>query len=161
MEYTIVMAQEDDKNGILSLYKAQIGRKYCPWDEGYPSAETIDTDLSRNTLFVMKSGEKIISAISIEEDADVDALPFWSRDIEPTGELARLAVTPDEQSKGIGRIMLRFGMAELKRRGFQGIRFLVEKHNKKAISCYADFDFRVVGECHMYEQDFLCYEKEL
>ena len=161
MEYKIVMAKESDKAEILSLYKLQIGRKYCPWSEDYPSDETIDTDISRNALFVMRSGGKIISAISIEEDESVDALPFWSRNIEPTGELARLAVTPEKQNQGIGRIMLRFGMEELKRRGFKGIRFLVEKHNKKAISCYADFDFSVVGECHMYEQDFLCYEKEL
>ena len=26
---------------------------------------------------------------------------------------------------------------------------------------YSKFGFNVVGECHMYDQDFLCYEKEL
>ena len=75
--------------------------------------------------------------------------------------MARIAVLPEEQGKGYGRIMIQFGIDELKRRGFRGIRMLVNKLNRKAIRCYAVFGFRVVGECRMYEQNFLCYEKEL
>lgn len=161
MEYEIVMAKEEDRDEILSLYKMQLGREFCPWDDGYPSDLEITGDLSRNALFVMKKDGKIKAAISIDEDETVDRLPCWSSALAPEGELARLAVLPDEQNKGIGRIMLKFGMDELKRRGFKGIHILVNKHNTKAIACYAVFGFEVVGECRMYEQDFLCYEKEL
>ncbi len=161
MKYEIIMATENDKCEILSLYKSQIGREFCPWDEEYPSDESIDWDLSRDALFVLKTDGIIKAAISVEEDEAVDRLPCWNKNLTPTGELARLAVLPNEQNKGLGRIMLKFGMDELKRRGFKGIRFLVEKHNKKAIACYSTFGFSIVGECHMYEQDFLCYEKEL
>ncbi len=161
MEYEIVMATEEDRNEILSLYKAQIGRDFCPWSEDYPSNESMDWDFSRDALFVLKMNGSIKAAISIEEDEDVDLLSCWDEKLAPEGELARLAVQPDEQNKGFGRIMLKFGMEELKRRGFNGIHILVNKHNTKAIRCYAVFGFRIVGECHMYEQDFLCYEKEL
>lgn len=160
MEYEIVMATEKDRNEILALYKAQIGRDYCPWNEHYPSNESIDWDFSRDALFVLKMDGIIQAAISIEEDEEVDRLSCWDENLTSVGELARLAVIPDEQNKGLGRIMLKFGMDELKRRGFKGIHILVNKHNTKAINCYAIFGFRVVGECHMYEQDFLCYEKE-
>lgn len=160
-EYEIVMATEEDRNEILSLYKAQIGREYCPWDEHYPSNESIDYDFSRDALFVLKVNGSIKAAISVEEDEEVDRLACWDKTLAPEGELARLAVLPDEQNRGLGRIMLQFGMDELKRRGFKGIHILVNKHNAKAIKCYAVFGFRVVGECHMYEQDFLCYEREL
>ena len=34
-------------------------------------------------------------------------------------------------------------------------------YNTKAIRCSSVIGFRMAGECHMYEQDFLCYEKEL
>ena len=161
MEYKIVMGTEEDRNEILALYKAQIGREYCPWDEGYPSNEAIDWDLSRDALYVLKMNGKIKAAVSIEEDEEVDLLPCWDKNLAPVGELARLAVLPDVQNKGLGRMMLKFGMDELKRRGFKGIHILVNKYNVKAIRCYAVFGFRMVGECHMYEQDFLCYEKEL
>lgn len=160
-DYEIVMATKEDRDEILSLYKSQIGQKYCPWDEHYPSNESIDYDITRDALFVLKMNGGIKAAISVEEDEAVDILDCWDTGLAPEGELARLAVLPEEQSRGLGRIMLQFGMNELKRRGFRGIHILVNKHNLKAINCYAVFGFRVVGECHMYEQDFLCYEREL
>lgn len=161
MEYEIIMATEEDRKEILSLYKTQLGREFCKWDEDYPSNETIDYDLSRDALFVMKRNGSIKAAISIDEDEAVNELSCWDISLAPEGELARLAVLPEEQNKGLGRIMLQFGMEELKRRGCQGIHILVNKHNDKAIRCYSVFGFQVVGECHMYEQDFLCYEKKL
>ena len=157
----INMATKEDKEEILALYKAQLGREFCPWDENYPNEETIDFDLSRDSLYVLKDHKRIIAAISIEEDEDVDKLDCWNEDLKPGGELARLAVLPEEQNHGNGRKMLWFGMEELKRRGFKSIHFLVDKHNEKAIRAYSVFGFNTVGECHMYEHDFLCYEMDL
>ncbi|MCR4624688.1 MAG: GNAT family N-acetyltransferase [Lachnospiraceae bacterium] len=161
MDYEIVLAKEENRAEIMALYKAQIGREFCPWTDGYPSDETIDWDFSRDALYVLKMDGRVKAAVSLEKDEDVDNLECWDQTKAPEGELARIAVDPEEQSKGLGRIMLRFGMDELKRRGYKGIHMLVNKHNKKAIRCYSVFGFDVVGECHMYDQDFLCYEKEL
>ena len=161
MEYEIIMATEADREELLALYKSQLGREFCPWDEEYPSYETIDYDFSRDAVFVMKMDGRIVAAVSLEEDEAVDRLDCWDPNMQPVGELARVAVLPQEQSKGLGRIMLQFGMDELKRRGYKGIHMLVNKYNTKAIRCYAVFGFRVVGECYLYEQDYLCYEREL
>ena len=161
MDYEIVKASAGDKDEVLALYRAQIGREFCPWNEDYPSEDEIDRDLSRDALFVLKTDGQIKAAISLEEDEDVDSLECWSTDLKPSGSIARVAVIPDEQSKGYGRIMLQYAMDELKRRGYKGIHFLVNKHNVKAIRSYAVFGFDVVGDCHMFEQDFLCYEKRL
>ena len=160
-EYKIITATEEDREEILALYKAQIGRELCPWDEYYPSNETIDADFARDRLFVLKEDGIIKAAISIDEDEEVNRLPCWDKNLEPEGELARLAVLPAEQNKGLARIMLKHGMEELKRRGCNGIHILVGKYNTKAIRSYAVFGFNEVGECHLYDQDFLCYEKEL
>ena len=161
MEYRIVSATEDDRLEIMSLYKAQLGRPFCPWDEDYPSTETIEWDLARNALFVLKRNGSILAAVSIEEDKEHELLFCRDNTPAPVGELARLAVLPDEQNRGLGRIMMRFGMDELKRQGFRSVRFLVNKNNAKAIRSYAVFGFRIAGECHMYDQDLFCYEKEL
>ena len=161
MDYAIVKATEEDREELLSLYHVQLGRECCPWDEEYPGEESIDWDLSRNALFVMKAEGKILAAISFEEDEGVDAFPFWDKDLEPFGELARLAVLPEWQNRGLARRLLQFGMDELKHRGFKGVRFMVNRTNPKAIRSYAPFEFRVAGECHIYDQDMLCYEKEL
>lgn len=161
MEYEIVTATAADSAEILALYKAQLGREFCPWDAFYPTQEEIDYDLSRDSLFVLKGDGRIKAAISVEVADDLDRLDFWDESLLPVGELVRLAVLPEEQNKGLARVMLRFGLDELKRRGFRGIRFLVNKHNVKAIRSYASFGFHLAGEAQLYEQDFLCYEGAL
>ena len=161
MSEKIVLASDHDREQIMKLYKEQVGREFCAWDEDYPSEDTIDFDLSRDALFVMKEKDTVIAAISIEIDEDVDKLECWDRELFPGGELARLAVTPSMQGKGIARQMLQHGMQALKDRGYKSVHFLVNKYNTPAIRSYAKFGFHVAGECHMYDQDFLCYEKGL
>lgn len=157
----IELASDSDRAQIMKLYKEQLGREFCPWDEDYPSEDTIDFDMLRDALFVMKENDAVIAAISVEVDETVDKLECWDRSLFPGGELARLAVTPSMQGRGIAGLMVRHGMKVLKDRGYKSIHFLVNRHNVPAIQAYAEFGFRVVGECHMYDQDFLCYEKEL
>ena len=161
MDYVIELAKEEDREELLSLYRAQIGREGCPWNEHYPSNETIDFDLSRDALFVLKINDKIHGCFSIEEDEEVNKLTCWNKNLEPEAEFARIAVLPDSQNKGIGRIMLEFLTEELKKRGYKGIHILVNKHNKKALRLYDSFEYKNVGECFMYDQDFFCYEKEI
>ena len=154
-------ARESDRQELLSLYKAQIGREGCPWTDEYPSDETIDFDLSRHALFVLRSDGQIVGAVSIEEDEDVEALPCWDPRLEPEAEFARIAVRPDMQGRGIAKIMLRSLFAEFKKRGFRGVHIIVNRYNLKALHLYDSFGFKNVGQCHMYEQDFFCYELEL
>ena len=94
-------------------------------------------------------------------DPDVDALPCWTPALQPGGEIARLAVHPDFQNRGLARRLVRFIMEELARRGCRSIRLIVNCRNEKALRSYAAFRFRTAGECDMYSQHFLCYEKAL
>ncbi|MCR5281912.1 MAG: GNAT family N-acetyltransferase, partial [Lachnospiraceae bacterium] len=142
----ITLAVEKDREELLALYRAQLGREFCPWDEDYPGNETIDFDLSRDALFVMKRAGRIIGAISLEEDADVDALSCWNPALAPGGEMARLCVLPKLQNEGLARKLMQHGIEELKKRGYRSIHFLVNKHNVKAIRSYAVFGYEVVGE---------------
>ena len=104
---------------------------------------------------------RIIAAISIDDDPQVERLDCWSHKLAPGAELSRLAVHPDFQNQKIARQMLVFGMEELARRGYKSVHFLVNKLNVKALRSYAVFGFDVVGECSLFGQPFLCYEKSL
>ena len=157
----IEKAKIEDKNEILSLYKAQLGREYCPWNEHYPSEEEIDFDLSRDALLIMRSEGKIIAAISIDDDDAVNNLEYWTPELQPGGELSRLAVSPECQGKGIAKEMINAGLEELRKRGFKSLHFLVNRNNLKACKCYAAYPFNKMGECELYEQPMLCYEMEL
>ena len=91
---TINLACEADRTEILALYHVQIGREFCPWTEHYPSDEEITFDLSRDALYVMREEfgaddtapensrkGRIIAAVSLEEDPQVDALPCWTPEL--------------------------------------------------------------------------------
>ena len=104
----IITATREDKEEILSLYKTML---YGPadWNEYYPNEDTIEFDLSRNALYVMKNEEdQIIAAISIDEDKDVDMLSCWSRELVPSAEVARLCVRKDMQNQGIAKEMMQY-----------------------------------------------------
>ncbi len=156
------MATPQETDAVLQLYREQIGQEYCFWDEEYPGLDTIEADLARQGLFVMKNGEgEIIAAISVEEDADVDRLDCWTSALQPGGEFARLAVKPALQNRGFAQQMVTHVLDVLKQRGFKSVHILVNRENVKAIRSYAHIGFRVVGECFLYQQHFLCYEKPL
>ncbi len=159
---TIVAATKEDTDEILALYNMQKGREYCPWEDEYPSLETIDFDLKNDGLFVMKNDEGlIIAAISIDKDEKVEALEFWTDSLRPGGELSRLAVHTDYQNRGIAPKMITHCMSVLKERGYKSVHYMVNKLNVKAMRSYAKLDMRVAGEVFMYQQPFICYEKEL
>ena len=162
MEYRIVTATAADTEQVLRLYREQVGREYCFWTDEYPGKDTVAFDLSRDSLFVMKDeGGDVVAAVSVEEDEEVDRLDCWTPSLQPGGEFARLAVTPDLQNRGLAGKMVSHVMNVLKARGFRSVHIIVNRDNIKAIRSYARFGFRTAGECEMYQQRFLCYEKEL
>lgn len=155
----ITLAAREDKEEILALYKTML---YGPadWNEHYPNEDTIDFDMSRNALYVMKNElDEIIAAISIDEDEEVDKLPCWS--IMPGGELSRLCVRKDMQNHGIAKEMIRYAFDVLKNEGKNGVHILVRTGHTKALSTYAKLGFKTVGECHLFDKDFICMEIKL
>lgn len=155
-------AEPSDYDRILQLYKTQVGRKFCAWDDSYPGPEEIEKDLESGNLFILKDKNgRVIASVSQEKDPDVDALSCWDAALQPAAEFARVAVAPDVQGRKIGRIMVSRMIHELRRQGYKSVHFLVNKHNLPAIRCYDAFNCSIVGEVEMYAQPFLCYEKKL
>lgn len=155
----ITLAASEDKEEVLALYKTMLHGP-ADWDEHYPSGDTIDFDMSRNALYVMKNdlGE-IIAAISIDKDEEVDKLPCWS--IMPGGELSRLCVRGDMQHHGIAKEMMRYAFDVMKKEGKKGVHILVRTGHTKALSTYGRLGFKTVGECHLFDKDFICMEIKL
>ena len=155
-------ASAQDRENVMSLYTLQKGRDCCFWTADYPAWENVEEDLARGNLFVMKNpAGDILAAVSIEIDEAVDNLPCWSARLAPAGEIARLAVHPDFQRQGLARRMIAYVMQVLKERGYRSIHLLVNAKNDPAKRTYGFFHFDRAGECDMYDQHFLCLEKEL
>ena len=151
----------EEKQEILELYRSLIGTKYCAWTSDYPNEENIEDDMSRDALFCLKKDNQIVGVISIDKDEAVEQMSCWSKELQPSAELSRLGVKIEYQNQGIARILLQYGMEELRKQGKKSVHFLVCKTNKKAIRSYDKFEFHIVGECEWYGEPYYCYEKEL
>lgn len=158
--YRLKNANYDDKNDIMKLYGDAIGSPGCTWSEDYPNDDTFNGDVDTSNLFclVNKYGE-IIAAISIDCDAAVDELECWNKQAGKMGELARMVVRNDYQNRGIAPELIKAVLEIMKERGYATVHYLVSRHHKKALAAYAKLDFEQVGECKLFSNEWLCYEK--
>ncbi len=168
--HIIELATKNDREEIHALYKSQLGREYCPWDEEYPEYTQIDYDLSRDSLLIMRETDvdaaapapgRIIAAITLDKDERVEELPYWTESLKPGCELSRLAVSVDHQNQGIARQMIEKAAKLAKERGYVSVHFLVNSKNVKALKSYAKLGFQTVGELEFFDQPMLCYEKQI
>ena len=161
-DWKFMQASEADREEILQLYRSLVGTECCAWSENYPGEEEIRGDLNRKELFCLKESDgTIMGTISIDNDPQVEALTCWSPALQPSRELSRLGVRTDYQNRGVARLLLQYGMEELRKRGCKSVHFLVCKTNQKAIRSYDKLQFTVVGECELFGEQFWCYEKSL
>ncbi len=155
----ISLASETDAEEILALYRSMIGGP-ADWNQYYPSMETIASDLERNSLFVMKNEQgEIIAAISIDKDDEVESLDCWNKEKVPAAEVSRLCVRSDMQGRGIAKMMMEYVFGMVQNREKKAVHLLVRTGHPAAFQCYRSLGFQEVGNCHMYEKDFLCMEK--
>ncbi len=159
--HEICLASSADKDNILALYKTML---YGPadWDEDYPNEETIEFDMSRDALFVIKNDDdEVIAAISIDKDNEVDSLPYWDKSLAPSGEFSRICVRKDMQNQGIARQMILHVFDVMRKDGKKGAHILVKTGHEAALALYGKLGFKTVGECFMYGKDFICMEVKL
>lgn len=159
--HEICLASPADKDKILALYKTMLHGP-AEWDEDYPNEETIEFDMSRDALFVMKNDDnEVIAAISIDKDDEVDSLPYWDKSLAPSGEFSRICVRKDMQNQGIARQMILHVFDVMRKDGKKGAHILVKTGHEAALALYGKLGLKRVGECFMFGKDFICMEIKL
>lgn len=154
----IVLAKKEDAEQILALYHSNLFGP-ADWDEHYPNKDTIEFDLKRDALFVMKDEKgEVLATISIDDDDAVTFLDVWDENLAPGGELARLCVREDVRNQGIAKEMMLHCFDELKRKGFKSVHILVRPEHIVALKSYSKLGFETVGKTYLFEKDFVCME---
>lgn len=162
MKLQFTHASEEDAAEIMKLYRAAMTEEGCTWNESYPNEEIMQGDMERRALFCLKTKEgEVAGAISIDEDPAVEELECWSKDLQPSAELARLVVKKEYQNQGVARCLLTEAMKELKAQKYRGVHFLVSKTNERALRSYAKLAFDNVGESNLFGEHWWCYEQKL
>ena len=154
-------AVKEDTQKLLELYRSMIGGA-AGWNEYYPGIETIESDLSRNALLVMENEKgELLASISIDDDESVDSLKCWDETLLPGAELARLCIRKEYQNKKIARMMMAYAINVLRKQGKRSVHILVRKGHEVAMSSYTHLGYEKVGECSLYDMQFVCMERAL
>ena len=154
-------AVKEDTQKLLELYHSMIGGA-AGWNEYYPGIETIESDLSRNALLVMENEKgELLASISIDDDESVDSLKCWDETLLPGAELARLCIRKEYQNKKIARMMMAYAINVLRKQGKRSVHILVRKGHEVAMRSYTHLGYEKVGECSLYDMQFVCMERAL
>ena len=153
------IAQRNDAERILSLYQGAKGEEFCVWNDSYPTMTEIKHDLDTNNLYVMTDGSKIIGAISVVPENELDNFDCWV--CKDGKEIARVVVDKAYQGQGLSLKMVQSIESILARAGYKAIHLSVVKSNIPAYKTYIKAGFVTVGEAQMYGNDYCLMEKAL
>jgi len=161
----IERAKPEDAEEIFALYHDLIDTPYSTWSEDYPSHELVMKDVAGNKTIIMRDeAGRIVAAIALlpgEEEAEFDDKAPWYEDARKWAVPSRLGVAADQQGKGLAKRMLIAAMEAARQDGCDAVRFLVAKRNPIPQRAYASLHFDVCGECEMWGERWLCYQKRL
>ena len=153
-------AKKEDLPEVLKLYRSVIGKPGCTWSITYPNEATLYEDFRAGRLFVLRQRKKLVGAGSIVPRNELDDLEYWDYTAN-AGEIARIVIRPELQSKGYGKHLVSKLCLRLEWSGCKVVHILVAKENHQALNLYREYGFHCKGECHRFDHDYYAYERKL
>ncbi len=165
----IILATEKHLESIDEMYKACINdlndKGLLQWDETYPNREFFLKWINNKELYILMTESKIIGAVALNEEQ----APEWNsvkwknkkgRDLV----IHALAIHPDFQNNGYGKIIYNFCEDFAIKNTYNGIRLDAFSENKNALEFYKRKGFEKTGEVYFTfkpkgHQCYFCFEK--
>ncbi|MCH5184257.1 MAG: GNAT family N-acetyltransferase [Oscillospiraceae bacterium] len=155
-------ADEQEFTAVRAFYHlltdAMADAPYSPgWKKGiYPSDEDLQTALREQTLFLGTEDGEIV-AVMVRNHACVEdyALANWQVEALPeeVTVLHMLGVHPSYRGKGLAKELVKWAIADAKKRGQKAIRLDVLTGNLPAERLYPALGFRWMGRFDVYYPD--------
>ena len=157
---TLRLAKKEDLTEILKMYRSVIGKNGCNWSISYPNEATLHEDFCTGNLYVLWRGSKMIGAGSIVPRNELDDLDCWQHR-KNAGEIARIVIKPEYQSKGYGKHLVNKLCYKLDHKGCQAVHLLASTENHHALNLYRETKFYCKGEYQRYDHTYYAFEKKL
>ena len=159
LSYCFRNAEWSDAGQVLSLYESAKGGELCVWNDSYPTMTEIEHDLEMKSLYVMTDFSKVIGAISVVPENELDCFDCWS--CNDGKEIARVVIDKAYRGSGLSFKMVQNIESILQKNGCKAIHLSVVKTNIPAYKTYIKAGFGVVGEAQMYGNDYYLMEKAI
>jgi len=152
-------ANKKDANKILQMYEDAKKQKFCLWNKMYPTIDDINEDIRNDNLYVLTFDDNIVGSISIVTNNELDELDCWK--YKKACEIARVVISKEYQGNGYTLILLEEIEKLILSRNINAIHLLVGVNNIPAYKTYLKSNYKVVGDVHMYSNDYYACEKKL
>ncbi len=164
----IELAQPTDLPRLIQLFqnaKTYLDQqKIFQWTDTYPSKTNIEKDLKDKTLYVLKNNEALMSAVTLNEEQDIE---YQSIDWKFRGEkilvIHRLVVDPIHQRRGYAKQIMDFAEDFGSRHNYDAIRLDTYTQNKVSFEFYKKRNYISRGAVFFSGRrfPFYCLEKNL
>ena len=143
-------AKISDLSKIMEMYsscvKGMIKSGVDQWDENYPNAEIISSDLKSETYYVAENKGHIIGGINIDQNQDNTYLDIdWEDQSNSFLVVHRLAIKEEYLGKKIGKKLMLFAEQLIREKGLKSIRLDTYSGNPKAMEFYKRLGYIELG----------------
>ena len=155
-----------DIDAILNITKScalhMIQNNIHQWNEHYPDRGSFINDAENQELYVYVINGKVVACISLCMHMDEVYLPVkWKTKNDNNLYIHRLAVHPDFQKKGVGKILMDFAEKYAKEKKFASVRLDTFSVNKRNLKFYESRGYQRLEGIYFPKQSefpFYCYE---
>jgi len=155
------LANERDKEEIYHLYKQQIGKEFCTWNDYYPEMSEINHDIETKNLFVFLFEKKIIGAVSVCSENELDDATIWTLPCKNPRELTRVVVDDSFKGRGFAAYMVTEVEKSLANKGVDAVHLLAAIKNIPAVKTYQKLGYVMACRAFLYDIDFYCFERRI
>ena len=135
------------------------------WDYSYPNEATASADIAKQECFVIKENGNCLATITLNEQQDEQYKKIkWSISGEKVLVIHRLAVHPDAQGRGFGKLLTQYAAHYALQQGYDVIRLDAFTGNPASNHIYKKLGYLLAdGLCYFHKDrsPFYCYELEV
>ncbi|WP_026576482.1 GNAT family N-acetyltransferase [Bacillus sp. UNC438CL73TsuS30] len=137
-------------------------KRIFQWDRFYPNRFVIKDDIKKGNLFGIFEEDQLVAAVTLDTNGSKQYEQIKWDDL--TGKpliVHRLAVHPDFQGRGFGKMLLLFAEEFADKNGYTSIRLDVFTGNPGAVRLYEKAGFGERGEVYFpfRKYPYKCFEK--
>ena len=159
-------AELTDLPEVSALFKRAIAHMIdngiFQWDDIYPDAEALQTDIERGEMYLYTINARIMSTFTINQFFDPEyADGNWKYSARSAASIHRLCVNPNYQNSGVGTKTVCAAENILQNGGIKSVRLDAFSQNPAALRLYEKLEYANVGIAHFRKGLFYLYEKAL
>lgn len=162
----IELATQNELDRVKEIAEAcaknMIENNIFQWNDKYPSREIFKEDIKNKSLYISKINHEVVGCIMLSSfKDDVYKSVNWITPDEYNLYIHRLAVHPDFQKKGVGRILMDFAEKYAREKKFISVRLDTFSMNKRNLKFYELRGYERLQGIYFPKQSefpFYCYE---